>query len=57
MTAAAIGKPTPASAETVESYSGEVVYFYAFDVAYEMHRRPIQTLLGQPVVEFAAGHQ
>ncbi|QOV90797.1 hypothetical protein [Humisphaera borealis] len=53
MTAAAIGKPTPASAETVESYSGEVVYFYAFDVAYEMHRRPIQTLLGQPVVEFA----
>ena len=53
--ATAITTPTTASGDgTVGvSYSGEVVYFYAFDVAYEMERRPIVTLLGQPVVEFA----
>jgi hypothetical protein len=33
-------------------YSGEVVYIYAFDVAYDTARRPIQTLLGQPVAQF-----
>lgn len=33
-------------------YAGEVVYIYAFDVAYEMARRPIQELLGQPVAQF-----
>jgi hypothetical protein len=31
---------------------GQVVYLYAFDVAYEMVRRPVQTLLGQPVAQF-----
>src|SRR3954468_17022238 len=34
---------------------GEVVYLYAFDVAYEMIRRPVPTLLGQPVADFAIG--
>jgi hypothetical protein len=34
-------------------YSGEVVYIYAFDLAYDMSRRPIHTLLGQPVAQFA----
>ena len=34
-------------------YSGEVVYLYAFDVAYDTARKPIQTLLGQPVAQFA----
>ncbi len=34
-------------------YSGEVVYIYAFDVAYDTARKPIQTLLGQPVAQFA----
>jgi hypothetical protein len=29
-----------------------VVYIYAFDVAYEMSRRPIRELLGQPVAQF-----
>src|SRR5436190_17231140 len=32
--------------------TGEVVYLYAFDVAYEMNRFPVQTLLGQPVAQF-----
>jgi hypothetical protein len=36
-------------------YSGQVVYMYAFDVAYEMIRRPVDRLLGQPVAEFAPG--
>lgn len=35
-------------------YQGEVVYIFAFDVAYEMIREPGPTLLGQPVVEFEA---
>lgn len=38
---------------SVETYSGEVVYFFAFDIAYEMRREPIATLLGQPVAEFS----
>ena len=32
-------------------YTGEVVYLYAFDVAYEMNRLPVE-LLGQPVAQF-----
>jgi hypothetical protein len=33
-------------------YTGEVVYIYAFDIAYELLRAPIATLLGQPVAQF-----
>src|SRR6059058_6191555 len=33
-------------------YKGEVVYIYAFDVAYEMNRLPVRELLGQPVAQF-----
>jgi len=33
-------------------YSGEVVYIYAFDVAYDTERKPIRELLGQPVAQF-----
>jgi hypothetical protein len=33
-------------------YRGEVVYIYAFDVAYEMVRQPVRELLGQPVAQF-----
>jgi hypothetical protein len=36
----------------VERYVGEVVYIYAFDVAYDMSRQPIRELLGQPVAQF-----
>jgi hypothetical protein len=32
---------------------GEVVYIYAFDVAYDTARQPIRELLGQPVAQFA----
>ncbi|HEY4416340.1 MAG TPA: hypothetical protein VGO57_11670 [Verrucomicrobiae bacterium] len=34
-------------------YVGEVVYLYAFDVAYDTARQPIRELLGQPVAQFA----
>jgi hypothetical protein len=42
-------KPTP---PRVKQYVGEVVYIYAFDVAYEMTRQPVRELLGQPVAQF-----
>ncbi|HEX4343536.1 MAG TPA: hypothetical protein VH255_09105 [Verrucomicrobiae bacterium] len=34
-------------------YTGEVVYIFAFDVAYDTARKPIRELLGQPVAQFA----
>jgi hypothetical protein len=34
-------------------YRGEVVYIYAFDVAYDTERKPVQRLMGQPVEQFA----
>jgi hypothetical protein len=36
----------------VVRYRGEVVYLFAFDVAYDTARQPLKTLLGQPVAEF-----
>src|SRR5262245_58029280 len=36
----------------IKRYTGEVVYLYAFDVAYEMKRQPVRELLGQPVAQF-----
>jgi hypothetical protein len=36
----------------IQRYTGEVVYIYAFDVAYDMTRRPVLELLGQPVAQF-----
>ena len=42
-------KPTPPK---VRQYAGEVVYIYAFDVAYDMTRKPVRELLGQPVAQF-----
>ena len=52
--------PTPQSsgpirkpaAGPVAQLTGEVVYLYAFDVAYEMTRFPVRELLGQPVAQF-----
>lgn len=41
-------KPSP----KVRKYTGEVVYIYAFDVAYDMTRQPVRELLGQPVAQF-----
>lgn len=42
-----------ASPNKVKQYVGEVVYIYAFDVAYDMSRTQIRELLGQPVAQFA----
>lgn len=39
----------PARRGERKRYAGEVVYLYAFDVAYEMTREPVRELLGQPV--------
>ena len=36
-----------------EKYSGEIVYIYAFDVAYDMKREGVGQLLGQPVQQVA----
>src|SRR5947209_8674193 len=36
----------------VKKYRGEVVYMYAYDVAYEMTRQPVRELLGQAVAQF-----
>jgi hypothetical protein len=41
-----------ASPPRIKHYTGEVVYIYAFDVAYEMTRQPVRELLGQPVAQF-----
>ena len=41
-----------ASPPRIKQYTGEVVYIYAFDVAYEMMRQPVRELLGQPVAQF-----
>jgi hypothetical protein len=48
-------KPTEhkSSHARVSRYTGEVVYIYAFDVAYDTARKPIHELLGQPVAQFA----
>src|SRR5437867_7425617 len=36
----------------IRRYTGEVVYIYAFDLAYGMTRQPVRELLGQPVAQF-----
>lgn len=33
-------------------YTGEVVYMYAFDVAYEIDRQSIKEIMGQPTAQF-----
>jgi len=54
-TATSQNKPTEhkSSHAKVNRYTGEVVYIYAFDVAYDTARKPILELLGQPVAQFA----
>jgi hypothetical protein len=47
--------PREGVAAAVERYSGEVVYMYAFDVAYELTRQPIRELLGQSVAQVVVG--
>jgi hypothetical protein len=50
--AAITAAPRPERTPRSEALAGEVVYMYAFDVAYEMTRTPIRELLGQPVAQF-----
>lgn len=45
--------PTRSLFARTARYTGEVVYLYAYDVAYEMDRQPIRELLGQPVAQFS----
>jgi hypothetical protein len=49
-----LAQPAPLSGPPTGNriYRGEVVYIYAFDVAYEMKRDPIPQLLGQPTAQF-----
>jgi len=51
MEPAAKTTPEP-SGGRMARYSGEVVYIYAFDVAYDLSRKPITELLGRPVAQF-----
>ncbi len=46
------GRSVP-SKVSVARYVGEVVYIYAFDVAYEMIRAPITTLMGHTPAQFS----
>ena len=46
--------PPTTNEDALEPFTGEVVYLYAFDVAYEMTRKPVERLLGQPLAEFSA---
>ncbi len=39
----------------VKRYAGKVVYVYAYDIAYELSREPVEWLLGQPVEPFDIG--
>jgi hypothetical protein len=48
-----LGRTTPEEVRTVKQYRGKVVYLYAFDVAYEMDRRPVRELLGHTVAQFS----
>src|SRR5947208_6388089 len=52
MTAASTSPIRKPAAGRVAQLTGEVVYLYAFDVAYEMNRFPVKELLGQPVAQF-----
>ncbi len=39
-------------ASAVQSYTGFVVYVFTYDIAYDLARRPLDRLLGQPVAQF-----
>lgn len=51
-TVQAPGSLRKATPSEITRYTGEVVYLYAFDVAYELARKPVPELLGQPVAQF-----
>src|SRR5215211_1614826 len=43
----------PRQTREIKRYTGRAVYMYAYDMAYEMSRRPITELLGHPVAQFS----
>ena len=45
--------PSITVASRSRRYVGEVVYIYAFDIAYDFERKPLRELLGQPVAQFS----
>jgi len=49
--------PQPPSADVPPEgpICGEVVYIHAFDLAYDMRRRPVPDLLGRPMEDYTAG--
>jgi len=55
MIAALHQKPVQQRVVSRKRYAGEVVYLYAYDVAYEMRREPVFELLGQKVESFTLG--
>ena len=52
MTTAITNPMRKPAAGRIGPLSGEAVYLYAFDVAYEMNRLPVRELLGQPLAQF-----
>jgi hypothetical protein len=42
----------PSSQAPAAALTGQIVYMYAFDIAYDMLRQPVKTLLGHPVEQF-----
>ncbi len=45
----------PQGRSSPKRYRGEVVYIYAYDLAYDTKREPLGQLLGQPVSEYSIG--
>ena len=46
---------SPARAAADGLLRGEAVYIHAFDLAYDMRREPVPSLLGRPMEEYATG--
>jgi hypothetical protein len=51
--AASVLKPVLAAPSTTQRFRGEVVFMYAFDVAYELRHVSAPDLLGQPLATFS----
>jgi hypothetical protein len=47
-----IPQPRQSTSTPVAKYTGHVTYIFAYDIAYELARTPLQTLMGQPVAQF-----
>ena len=45
----------PRTEKNPSACRGEVIYLYAFDLAYDMKRTPIDSLLGQKIQEYSLG--